>query len=318
MNGHTYLVIVDAYTKWVEVYDMNANSNSNAVIERLHDYIARFGLPKTIVSDNGTAFCSQQFLNFCTSNGMTHLTTPAYHPASNGQAESSVKIVKKGIKSSLLASRTAKECKLRLLKFLYDYRNSVHSTTGSSPAELVFGRKLRTRLDLICPRSPSSSCVPLAEVVNNKQCSQIKAHRGNNKQYFSPGEQVLFKKFAGNNKFTWHQGTVIKRLGKVLYIVQDNITMSTAKKHKNQLWLYKGDAKLNAWDYDDIDLESPTSSVLSEQLGVAGEAQDPASAGPLRGEDEEARSPPATPLTNHPNVTVPRGVRRPTPYDDDI
>ncbi|XP_014361064.2 uncharacterized protein K02A2.6-like [Papilio machaon] len=317
LNGHTYLVVVDAYTKWVEVYDMNANSNSNAVIERLHDFIARFGLPKTIVSDNGTSFCSQLFLNFCAGNGITHLTTPAYYPASNGQAESSVKIVKKGIKSSLLASRTAKESKLRLLKFLYDYRNSVHSTTGFSPAELVYGRKLRTRLDLINPISPSSSCVPLAHFVNKKQSSQVQAHGGNNKQFFSPGDQVLYKKFTGNNRSTWHQATVLKRLGKVLYVVQDNNSLNKMKKHKNQLWLYKGEAMLNSWDYDEIDLGSPTSSVASEQPGVPHAVQDSACADSPRGEDEEARSPP-TPPTNHPNVTVTRGVRRPVLSDEEV
>ncbi|XP_045541427.1 uncharacterized protein K02A2.6-like [Papilio machaon] len=318
LNGHTYLVIVDAYTKWVEVYDMNANSNSNAVIERLYDFMARFGLPKTIVSDNGTSFCSQQFLNFCAGNGITHLTTPAYHPASNGQAESSVKVIKKGIKSSLLASRSAKECKLRLLKFLLDYRNSIHSTTGLSPAELVYGRKLRTRLDLIKPSSPSSSCVPLAEFVKKKQCSQIEAHGGCNKQFFTPGDQVLYKKFAGNNKFTWHQATVLKRLGKVLYVVQDNTSSIKSKKHKNQLWLYKGDVKIDSWDYNDIGSESPTSSVSSEQQGLADAMQDSAFAGSSRGEDEEARLPPDTPPTNHPNVTVTRGVRRRMLSDEEV
>lgn len=62
INGRSYLVVVDAHTKWVEVYDMCSSTTSSAVIERLYDFIARFGLPNTITSDNGTAFCSQIFL----------------------------------------------------------------------------------------------------------------------------------------------------------------------------------------------------------------------------------------------------------------
>ncbi|KPJ02052.1 hypothetical protein RR46_00679 [Papilio xuthus] len=77
-------------------------------------------------------------------------------------------------------------------------------------------------------------------------------------------------------------------------------------------------ANLNSWDYDDIDSDSPTSSRTSEQPGVADAVQDSARASPLRGEDEEARSPPATPPTNHPNVTVTRGVRRPMSSNDDV
>lgn len=72
--------------------------------------------PNLIVSDNGTAFVSQEFKMFCASNGISHITSPAYHPASNGQAESYVKVVKKGIKSSLMSSSNNHEEHYRLLK----------------------------------------------------------------------------------------------------------------------------------------------------------------------------------------------------------
>ncbi|XP_045541460.1 uncharacterized protein K02A2.6-like [Papilio machaon] len=321
LNGRTYLVVVDSYTKWVEVYDMNANTTSYAVVERLYEYIARYGLPKTIVSDNGPSFASQEFSKFCAGNGISHLTTPAYHPASNGQAESLVKIVKKGIRSSVMSSRTAKECKLRLFRFLFDYRNSIHSTTGFSPAELVYGRKLRARLDLINPREPSSSFGTLADVVHDMQQAQIVAHGGKNKIFFSPGEQVFYKKFSGNNKFTWHKGTVLRRLGKVLYVIQDNDTLVTTKKHKNQLWLCKADVtatNVNSRDVDDDDDEIvvsiPTSPTSSGQPGVTQGISDGEQP---EGEGEEACSPPHTPLVNHPNVTVARGVRRPAQSEED-
>ncbi|XP_045541844.1 uncharacterized protein K02A2.6-like [Papilio machaon] len=290
LNGRTYLVVVDSYTKWVEVYDMNANTTSCAVVERLYEYIARYGLPKTIVSDNGPSFASQEFSRFCAGNGISHLTTPAYHPASNGQAESSVKVVKKGIRSSIMSSRTAKECKLRLLKFLFDYRNSIHSTTGFSPAELVYGCKLRSRLDLINPKEPSSSFSALADVVHDRQQAQIVAHGGKNKISFSPGEQ-------------------------------DNATLVTTKKHKNQLWLCKADVtatNVNSRDVDDDDDEIvvsiPTSPTSSGQPGVAQGISDGEQP---EGEGEEACSPPHTPLINHPNVTVARGVRRPAQSEED-
>ncbi|XP_013161294.1 PREDICTED: uncharacterized protein K02A2.6-like, partial [Papilio xuthus] len=305
LNGRSYLVVVDSHTKWVEVYDMNTNTTSNAVVERLYEYIARYGLPNTIVSDNGPSFASQEFSRFCVGNGISHLTTPAYHPASNGQAESFVKVVKKGIKSSVMSSRTAKECKLRLLQFLFDYRNSIHSTTGFSPAELVYGRKLRSRLDLINPRAPPSSFGALADVVRDRQQSQIVAHGGKNTSSFSPGERVLYKKFSSKNKFTWHKGTVLRRLGKVLYVIQDNATLSTFKKHKNQLWLCKADytkTNLNMSDVDDVDDEIidgiPTSPTSSEQPGAV---QDSSDRGLSAGEGEEACSPPVTPPINHPN-----------------
>ena len=39
----------------------------------------------------------------------------------------------------------------KIARFLFSYRNLTHSTTGVSPAELMFGRQLRSRLDLLKP-----------------------------------------------------------------------------------------------------------------------------------------------------------------------
>ncbi|XP_061729153.1 uncharacterized protein K02A2.6-like [Cydia pomonella] len=180
-------------------------------------------------------------------NGISHITSPAYNPASNGQSESFVKVVKKGIRASLLSS-SAKEVDQNLLKYLFDYRNSVHSTTGVSPAQLVFGRKLRSRLDLLVPNvlaAAPSSPDTLTEVVNYKQCLQTKAYGGTNKQCFKPGDKVLFKKYFSNGKFTWNRGVVMKRLGKTVYIVKDSVTALQFKKHKNQLIAFRGTATNN-------------------------------------------------------------------------
>lgn len=217
-----------------------AATNTTAVEDKLFDFMSRFGLPHTIVTDNGTAFTSHQFKKFCTKNNIKHLTSPAYHPASNGQAESYVKIVKRGIKSSLLSTNNIRQGKLQLLKYLFDYRNSVHSVTGVSPAELVYGTKLRSRLDLICPTSSSNSSTSLGNNVYAKQCSQSKYYGGVNKQYFSSGDNVLYKKYYNNNKFIWCRGIVIRRIGKVLYILKDSLSSLEIKKHKNQIVLYKG------------------------------------------------------------------------------
>lgn len=234
ISNVTYFVVVDAYSKWVEVYKMSSMSSS-AVILRLQDFISRFGLPDTLVSDNGTAFVSEEFKSFCNSNGISHVTSPAYHPASNGQAESYVKIIKKGIKASLLSNKRADLQHAALLKYLFDYRNSIHSTTGSSPAQLVFGRKLRSRLDILLPTSPSPSS-PLADQVRNKQCLQSKYYGGSKETCFNPGDNVLYKRPHTSNLSTWGKGTVVEKKGKVTYLIKDLSNSKLFKKHKNQLY----------------------------------------------------------------------------------
>nr|XP_034838819.1 uncharacterized protein K02A2.6-like [Maniola hyperantus] len=355
INGRTYLVIVDAYTKWVEVYDMVTTTTTAAVIEKLYEFMSRFGLMEFLITDNFASFCSQEFLKFCEVNGITHLTSPAYHPASNGQAESYVKIIKKGIKSSLMSSCSLKECKLKMLKYLLDYRNSVHSTTGSSPAHLVYGRKLRTRLDLINPMSSPPSSVALANFVKNRQYTQVKDRGGKVQKTFSLGDNVLYKKYSTNNKFIWCKGVIVKKLGRVVYLVKDCETLSVVKKHKNQMVLSKETISnnLDFWDDDNMGQQSasinvsmptqpdgggsneepatsPVSSGTSGSAGTAAAAQTPIAepASVLEASDSTAASgapatPPSPPAADirspdpSSRVTMTRGVRRPETSDDE-
>ncbi|XP_046964488.1 uncharacterized protein K02A2.6-like [Vanessa cardui] len=241
IQNKMFFVIVDAYSKWVECFNMNNNITSGSVISKLCEFMSRFGVPQTIVSDNGTSFTSEEFNAFCKLNGICHLTSPAYHPSSNGQAETYVKIVKKGIKTALLLGENAQDMNNRLLKYLFDYRNSVHSTTGVSPAKLVFGRQLRSILDLLIPH-PSPSSPRLNNHVQNKQCLQTKYHGGKLRTNFKPDDVVMFKSFINKNRYVWCKGTIIKQLGKVLYLIKTCEGINV-KKHKNQIVLSRNVSK---------------------------------------------------------------------------
>jgi len=66
-----------------------------SAIRALKEYISIWGLPHQIVSDNGTAFASDQFREFVLRNAIKHTKTVPYHPASNGVAENAVRTFKK-------------------------------------------------------------------------------------------------------------------------------------------------------------------------------------------------------------------------------
>lgn len=255
INNKSYLVIVDAFSKWVECYDMYSNTTSKAVITKLCDFMARFGIPNIIVSDNGTSFISQEFQNFCILNGIEHLRSPVYHPASNGQAESFVKIIKKGIKTILLLPSKANDFQMRLSKYLFDYRNSTNGTTGTSPAQLVFGHGLRSRLDLfICNETPSSTS--LCSHVKRQQCSQAKYYGGVKRKDFVIGETVWVKQFVNKSRYYWSKGVIKRKIGKVIYEVYIAKFQKKVLRHKNQLYRRCKDSlydSTNNWTLDDID-----------------------------------------------------------------
>lgn len=72
------LVVVDASTKWIEAVPVRQASTSS-LIASFRSIFARFGVPRTIVTDNGTQFTSEEFATFVKNKNITHLRMAVYH-----------------------------------------------------------------------------------------------------------------------------------------------------------------------------------------------------------------------------------------------
>ena len=77
-QGKLIFVAIDAHSKWIEA-TCTSSTSSYCVIEELHTMFAKFGLPETIVTDNGTGFTSEQFKFFLRDNAINHITSAPYH-----------------------------------------------------------------------------------------------------------------------------------------------------------------------------------------------------------------------------------------------
>ena len=153
--GHYFLIIVDAYSKWIDAQIVPSIS-SESTIKILRLLFATHDIPEHLVSDNGSGFTSNEFLVFLSQNGIKHSQTSPYHPSSNGLAERAVRTVKQGI------AKLESPIHTRLTRFLLNYRITPQTSTGLSPSQLLMGRRLRTRLDMINPDSAS-------RVINKQQ-----------------------------------------------------------------------------------------------------------------------------------------------------
>lgn len=92
-QNKTFLIIVDAYSKWPEVFIVN-NMTSATVIKHLRMIFSIHGLCETLVSDNGTPFVSSEMKTFLEANKIKHITSAPFHPSTNGLAERMVQTVK--------------------------------------------------------------------------------------------------------------------------------------------------------------------------------------------------------------------------------
>ena len=141
-----FLVVIDAHSKWLQVIPTK-NATSQVTVSKLRQIFATHGILETCVTDNGPAFVNEDVAVFVHHNGIRHITTAPYHPASNGQAERSVQIFK-----LRLEKMNATGPQKHLQQFLFSYWTTPQTTTGQSPAELLMSRRLITALDLLKPK----------------------------------------------------------------------------------------------------------------------------------------------------------------------
>lgn len=214
VEGKMLMVVIDAHSKWPEIFVMEITA-AEETVSTLRSLFARMGLPDQMVSDNGPQFTSETFRKFTTANGIKHVTGAPYHPSTNGQAERLVQSFKKGVK----ADKSSRTLQHKLDRFLLAYRSAPHATTELSPAQLLLGRNVKTRLDLIKPD------------VSRKVNKKLLQPNDRTLKSFDQDQNVWVRNYRRGPK--WVRGTVIEQTGPVLYKVKVND--QTWKRHVEQL-----------------------------------------------------------------------------------
>ena len=135
-KGNTFLVVRDYFSRYIDVTYL-PETNSKTVIAKTKNIFAHHGVPELLISDNGPQFSSREFKQFAKDWNFTHQTTSPHYPQANGAAESAVKAVKDMLKQE------------DVFLALLSYRATPIPELGASPAELMFGRKIRTTLPVV-------------------------------------------------------------------------------------------------------------------------------------------------------------------------
>ena len=219
--GKTFLIVVDAHSKWPEVMEMTSTTALKTIME-LRKLFAAYGLPEQLVSDNGPQFVSEEFAILLKSNGIKHIRCSPYHPSSNGAAERFVQSFKQAMKAGAESTPPISQ---RLSNFLLTYRTTSHATTNTPPCEMFLGRRVRTRFDLLHP-----SC---DRHVRDKQATQKACHDHHARhRELGVDQEVMARNWRPGPE--WVRGVVMERLGPLTYHIRTS-SGQLWKRHIDQV-----------------------------------------------------------------------------------
>ena len=146
-GGHKYLVIVDRFSNWPTVHKVKAGAGAEVLVQRLRNHFITYGVSKEIATDGGLEFVSSITKTFLKQWGVHHRLSSAYHPHSNQRAELGVKIAKRILRENTDGSGSLDNDKFA--RALMNYRNTPCKDLNLSPAQIIFGRKLRDHLPIL-------------------------------------------------------------------------------------------------------------------------------------------------------------------------
>ena len=158
-SGSAYiLVMVDQFTKWVELAALPAQNAELTARAFLRHFIVTFGFPFEVHTDQGRNFESDLFQAFCKVLEITKTRTTPYHASGNGQVEVFNRVILQMIRSYV--SRGKKDWDEHLPLISMALHSMKNKSTGFSANMMMLGRDVCQPIDLILgltrstPRDP--------------------------------------------------------------------------------------------------------------------------------------------------------------------
>ncbi|MBT8421461.1 MAG: DDE-type integrase/transposase/recombinase [Gammaproteobacteria bacterium] len=134
------LVFVDLCSGHTWAYELKA-ADGKAVLRCFQSYTTCFGTPKFVLSDQDSAYSSDDFKWWLESRGIEYRHSPAYHPQSNGKVERAIYTISDSVRATLLqrpSHRVATELYEAIHKALYRINNTTHAGNPLTPNQQIF------------------------------------------------------------------------------------------------------------------------------------------------------------------------------------
>lgn len=227
IESQTCLSIIDYGSRYPEVLPLSSTTAA-AVIDRLMEVFARFGLPSELVSDNGPQFVASEMEQFLKRLGIRHTRSSPRYPQSNGMVERLHRVLRerlRGLRPSIPLSR-------RLQQVLMDIRNSTNRMLGTTPCEALFGRAVHTRIPSYSNPvivNPQHQILAKAKMTENHDTK-----RGVRPlKQLKPGTQVILQDGVTSSTKQW---TVVEQYGQQVGVSDGRKILLRNRRHVREFY----------------------------------------------------------------------------------
>uniref|UniRef100_A0A1X7T6Y5 Integrase catalytic domain-containing protein n=1 Tax=Amphimedon queenslandica TaxID=400682 RepID=A0A1X7T6Y5_AMPQE len=154
--------MIDHFTRWPEVVPLSDCTATSVALAFVSHWVARFGVPTSITTDQGRQFESSLWSQLMQVLGSHRIRTTAYHPIANGMVER----LHRQLKAAIKCLQSPHDWLSGLPWILLDIRTALKEDIGCTTAELVYGSTLRIPGEFISPYTkpvpdPSSYAIQL-------------------------------------------------------------------------------------------------------------------------------------------------------------
>jgi transposase InsO family protein len=150
-GGCTHLLtMVDRSTRWAEAVPLVSTSTASCAAAFFNSWVSHFGVPAVLTSERGVQFSSAVWGELCSTLGISHRLTRAYHPQANGVVERFHRQLKDTLRSRL----DNQDWPSHLPWVLLGLRAAPKEDCAISSAEMVYGEPLTLPGDFVDSSTP--------------------------------------------------------------------------------------------------------------------------------------------------------------------
>lgn len=222
-DNKLYLVFIDELSRYVWVHQ---NIKKKQVYKHLRSFFLHHGIPKKLITDNGSEFNNHMVNRTCKSFAIEKIPISAYHPESNGVCERVIGTLKQHLEKTDDVSLT-----------VFQYNNSIHSVLQRMPISVLYGVQPKIVIEepdrekeLAITRHDVTDRIDKQKDLNKKL---VDSRQSSNKSY-NVGDLVELY-VQRNNKGTWSDPTPILTCNQHTKTITAKLGNSLMQRHFNQI-----------------------------------------------------------------------------------